>query len=69
MKNHLFTFILLLFTISLFGQESKSTNKSFEANSYFKPVKYRNIGPFRGGRSVTSCGVKDDIFLTIKRLY
>lgn len=61
MKNHLFTFILLLFTISLFGQESKSTNKSFEANSYFKPVKYRNIGPFRGGRSVTSCGVKDDI--------
>jgi len=26
-------------------------------NSYFKPLKWRNIGPFRGGRSVTSCGV------------
>ncbi|HEV3325523.1 MAG TPA: hypothetical protein VG052_07950 [Puia sp.] len=26
-------------------------------NSFFKPLKWRNIGPFRGGRSVTSCGV------------
>jgi len=28
-----------------------------EAESYFKPLKYRNIGPFRGGRSVTASGV------------
>lgn len=27
------------------------------ASNYLKPVKWRNIGPFRGGRSVTSCGV------------
>lgn len=27
------------------------------ANDYFKPLKYRNIGPFRGGRSVTATGV------------
>ncbi len=26
-------------------------------NSYFKPVKWRSIGPFRGGRSVSSTGV------------
>lgn len=31
-----------------------------EAESYFKPLKYRNIGPFRGGRSVGSTGVVDD---------
>ncbi len=26
-------------------------------NNYFKTLKWRNIGPFRGGRSVSSCGV------------
>lgn len=30
------------------------------ANEYFKPMKYRNIGPFRGGRSVTASGVVGD---------
>lgn len=30
------------------------------ANEYFKPMKYRNIGPFRGGRSVTASGVVSD---------
>jgi len=29
-------------------------------NTYLKPLKWRNIGPFRGGRSVTSCGVAGD---------
>jgi len=33
----------------------------FDLNNYFKPVRWRNIGPFRGGRSVTACGVKDNI--------
>ncbi|MDA7558713.1 glycosyl hydrolase [Flavobacteriaceae bacterium] len=31
-----------------------------EAESYFEPLKYRNIGPFRGGRSVGSVGVIND---------
>ncbi|SDB36199.1 BNR-Asp box repeat-containing protein [Flavobacteriaceae bacterium MAR_2010_188] len=31
-----------------------------EINSYFSPLKYRNIGPFRGGRSVTATGVVGD---------
>lgn len=30
------------------------------AEEYFKPLKYRNIGPFRGGRSVTASGVVGD---------
>ena len=30
------------------------------AEEYFKPLKYRNIGPFRGGRSVTATGVIGD---------
>ncbi len=31
-----------------------------DLNSYFQPLKYRNIGPFRGGRSVTATGVVSD---------
>lgn len=30
------------------------------AENYFKPLKYRNIGPFRGGRSVMATGVVGD---------
>ncbi len=30
------------------------------AEEYFKPLKYRNIGPFRGGRSVCATGVPGD---------
>ncbi|WP_127020105.1 VPS10 domain-containing protein [Flagellimonas beolgyonensis] len=30
------------------------------ANEYFQPLKFRNIGPFRGGRSVTASGVVGD---------
>lgn len=30
------------------------------AEEYFKPLKFRNIGPFRGGRSVSASGVVDD---------
>src|SRR5919206_1603690 len=33
------------------------TEKDNTLNQYFKPVKWRNIGPTRGGRSVTACGV------------
>jgi hypothetical protein len=31
-----------------------------DLNSYFTPVKWRSIGPFRGGRSVASTGVVGD---------
>ncbi|PHR86183.1 MAG: hypothetical protein COA80_19875, partial [Leeuwenhoekiella sp.] len=31
-----------------------------ELNDYFKPVKYRSIGPFRGGRSNSVSGVVGD---------
>lgn len=40
--------LLVLATITTFGQQ---------ADDYFSPLKYRNIGPYRGGRSVTSSGV------------
>ncbi len=51
MKNPIALTIFLLVFISLGAQE---------AESYYQPLKYRNIGPFRGGRSVGSSGVVGD---------
>ena len=47
MKKQLLLLFVLATTIS-FAQT---------AEEYFKPMKYRNIGPFRGGRSVCATGV------------
>ncbi len=40
---------------------AKTNSTAADLNSYFKPVKWRNIGPFRGGRSVCATGVVGDI--------
>lgn len=50
MHRYLSAFLLLLSSL-LIAQE---------ANNYFEPLKYRLIGPFRGGRSVASSGVVGD---------
>ncbi|MFT7066223.1 MAG: photosystem II stability/assembly factor-like uncharacterized protein, partial [Sediminicola sp.] len=51
MKKQLLLFVCLLPLTMVFGQT---------AESYFSPLKYRNIGPFRGGRSVAATGVVGD---------
>ena len=65
----LFTLLLLIF-VSAYAQRSKKepasspvnpSQSSVDLNTYFKPVKWRSIGPFRGGRSVTATGVIGDI--------
>ena len=53
----LFAFLLLPFAS---GQNDSDSQAVDSANAYFSPLKWRNIGPFRGGRSVTSCGVIGD---------
>jgi photosystem II stability/assembly factor-like uncharacterized protein len=52
-----------LFLLSFLHSEAQTKKDSIEnaLNYYFKPVKWRNIGPFRGGRSVTATGVVGDI--------
>lgn len=37
--------------------QSKNDSASVELNQYFKSVKWRNIGPFRGGRSNCGTGI------------
>jgi len=51
MRKSLFLAVLCLLSMAALAQT---------AEEYFKPLKYRSIGPFRGGRSVTATGVVDD---------
>jgi photosystem II stability/assembly factor-like uncharacterized protein len=57
MPKQILLFVLVLsFSANLFAQNKKDSAAQ-ELNNFFKPVKWRNIGPFRGGRSVTATGV------------
>ena len=59
MKKLINFLILLVFSFSLsFGQKKKKATKNSETSSIvYNDLKWRNIGPFRGGRSVASTGV------------
>ena len=57
--------VLMIFSGDVLAQKKQATktvaaetNTSLNLDEYFKPVYWRNIGPTRGGRSVTSTGVK-----------
>jgi len=52
------TLLISLFIYDGFAQTTSEKDNS--PNTYFKPLKYRNIGPFRGGRSVCASGVTGD---------
>lgn len=41
--------------------QTKKDSANTDYNQIFKPVKWRSIGPFRGGRSVCASGVPGDI--------
>ena len=50
--------VLLLSTSISYSQKKKKSDKKQESTSLtFNNLEWRNIGPFRGGRSVTSSGV------------
>lgn len=52
-------FFLIVLFISFITQSYSQTDTT-NLNNYFKPVKWRCIGPFRGGRSVCATGVVND---------
>jgi photosystem II stability/assembly factor-like uncharacterized protein len=57
MRKHSIPFLVFfLFPVLSFSQTKADTS----LNAYFKTVKWRNIGPFRGGRSVAATGVVGD---------
>lgn len=59
-KKILFFFIPFSFFFCAHAQ-TKKDSVSQDINAFFKPVKWRSIGPFRGGRSVTATGVVGNI--------
>jgi photosystem II stability/assembly factor-like uncharacterized protein len=69
MKRNLLLFALFAFVSTAFAQKKNKGAKveepvqavaSMDYNQIFKAVKWRSIGPFRGGRSVASSGVVSD---------
>src|SRR5687767_15283776 len=56
-KHVLAVLVLCLFASSVTAQVSSTTD---DYNAIFKPLKWRSIGPFRGGRSVAGTGVVGD---------
>ena len=68
-KNILISALSVLLFFSAQAQRKKDTSSTPVApavaasnlNDYYKPVKWRSIGPFRGGRSNTATGVVGDI--------
>ncbi|MEO6590041.1 MAG: glycosyl hydrolase [Pyrinomonadaceae bacterium] len=58
-KKIFLLFIICFGVFSLSAQTSKNTSVS-ENDGVFKPMKWRSIGPFRGGRSNTAYGVIGD---------
>ncbi len=63
MKTTLYTFIVaLLLTSGLFAQRKNKSTAPLISERLYESMKYRNIGPFRGGRSTTVTGIPDDIF-------
>ncbi|HVQ42116.1 MAG TPA: hypothetical protein VMS54_07920, partial [Vicinamibacterales bacterium] len=51
---------LLLSVVVFNGAAQVAPPAADDLNSYFKPVIWRSIGPFRGGRSVASTGIVGD---------
>ncbi len=52
--------LLLALSSPSWAQNEGSIPDSLLPQNYFKPVKWRSIGPFRGGRSVAASGVVGD---------
>jgi photosystem II stability/assembly factor-like uncharacterized protein len=56
MKNFMLTSISLFFAVQIFAQKKQDANNVNTDSLLFSKVKYRNVGPFRGGRSAAVVG-------------
>ena len=61
MKLSFFKLLLVILPVSLVAQKKSNTvkpviNKTTNDSAYYNPLIWRNVGPMRGGRSVTSTG-------------
>jgi len=60
MSKNIFSAITLFFCVGLVAAQTSQSPAPDDYNTIFKGVKWRSIGPFRGGRSVAGTGVVGD---------
>src|SRR5262245_32729447 len=60
MLKPLLSLVVLCFFVGQVSAQAPPNGGSLDYNTIFKTVKWRSIGPFRGGRSVTGTGVVGD---------
>ena len=58
----LFFFLLPIVVVAQKKKETPQPLNTVNEIDYYKPLLWRNVGPMRGGRSVTSIGVAGNIF-------
>ena len=63
-KNNILLILVFIFSFNSFSQRKKNKQKITIEKTTYNNLYWRNIGPFRGGRSVASCGLiqKDNVF-------
>ena len=60
MSKHLLSIVVFCCLLGHLSAQVPPTSSGDDYNNIFKALKWRSIGPFRGGRSVASCGVVGD---------
>jgi photosystem II stability/assembly factor-like uncharacterized protein len=60
MSKHLLSIVVSCFVLGHLSAQVPPKTVADDYNSIFKTVKWRSIGPFRGGRSNAACGVVGD---------
>ena len=60
MSKHLLSIVVSCFLVGYLSAQAQQPATADDYNSIFKTVKWRSIGPFRGGRSNAGCGVVGD---------
>lgn len=60
MQRIFLSLVLLLTGLTYLPAQEEKATQSPAAEEYLSPLKWRSIGPFRGGRSVASCGIPND---------
>ena len=61
MKNTVYSFVMILGLSNFCFGQKKGATPAIQPHLY-ESMQYRNVGPFRGGRSTTVTGIANDIF-------
>ncbi|MGZ5437962.1 MAG: hypothetical protein ACXW3F_18015, partial [Pyrinomonadaceae bacterium] len=60
MTKRLISLLVLCFFLTTLSAQTRQPSSADDYNAIFKSLKWRSIGPFRGGRSVSGTGVVGD---------